>query len=73
MSFNRSKGLHGQSSAGGISRRSFLTRVGIAAAGAMLIPTADVFANSLSKQRRISLYNTNTKEEWGFVVSPQQN
>ncbi len=73
MSFNRSKGLHGQTSTGGVSRRSFLARVGVAAAGALLVPSADAFASSLSKQRRITLFNTNTKEEWGFTVAPRQN
>lgn len=57
----------------GISRRAFLTKVGGAAAGSLLIPTAETFANTLGKERRITLFNTNTKEEWGFLCSPQQN
>lgn len=73
MSFNRSKGQQSLSAKGGISRRGFLTRVGIAAAGSLLLPSADAFANVLGKQRKISLFNTNTKEEWGFVCAPQQN
>ena len=73
MSFNRFKGQNGHQAKGGISRRGFLTRVGIAAAGALLIPSADVFANALGRERRITLFNTHTKEEWGFVCSPQQD
>jgi uncharacterized protein YcbK (DUF882 family) len=73
MLFDRSKGHQGHQATGGISRRTFLTRVGVAAAGALLLPSADAFANMLSKQRRITLFNTNTREEWGFVCAPQQN
>ena len=73
MSFNRFKGQNGHQAKGGISRRGFLTRVGIAAAGTLLIPSADVFANALGRERRITLFNTHTKEEWGFVCSPQQD
>jgi len=73
MIFNRSKGQNGHQAKGGISRRGFLTRVGFAAAGALLIPSADVFANALGRERRITLFNTHTKEEWGFVCSPQQD
>ena len=73
MIFNRSKGQNGLQAKGGISRRGFLTRVGFAAAGALLIPSADVFANALGRERRITLFNTHTKEEWGFVCSPQQD
>ncbi|MFM8330503.1 MAG: YcbK family protein [Candidatus Methylumidiphilus sp.] len=69
MIFKRS----GQQAAGGISRRAFLNRVGVAAAASLLVPSADAFALSLGKQRRISLFNTNTREEWGFICSPQQN
>jgi uncharacterized protein YcbK (DUF882 family) len=73
MIFNRSKGQNGHSTASGISRRAFLTRVGIAAAGSLLIPSADAFANVLGRQRKITLFNTNTREEWGFLCAPQQN
>lgn len=73
MKTNLSNGRKSQNVASGISRRSFLTRVGAAAAGAMLIPSAEAFTNSLGKERRIALFNTNTREEWGFNCSPQQN
>lgn len=73
MLFDRSKGRNGHQAAGGISRRAFLTQVGIAAAGSLLLPSADAFANTLGKQRKITLFNTNTREEWGFLCSPQQN
>jgi uncharacterized protein YcbK (DUF882 family) len=72
MIFNRSQGHNGTHVKGGISRRAFLTRVGIAAAGSLLIPSAESFASALGRERRIALYNTHTKEEWGFVCSPQQ-
>lgn len=73
MIFKRSNGQNGPVAAGGISRRAFLTRVGVAAAGSLLIPSADAFANVLGKDRKITLFNTNTREEWGFVCAPQQN
>ena len=73
MTVNRSNGRPGHQAAGGLSRRAFLTRVGVAAAGSLLLPSAEAFANTLGKQRKIALFNTNTREEWGFVCSPQQN
>ncbi len=73
MNFHFSKAQDDRQPARGISRRSFLTRVGVAAAGALLIPSAEVFAGTLSKERRISLFNTHTREEWGFVCSPRRN
>ncbi|MDD5034747.1 MAG: DUF882 domain-containing protein [Methylococcaceae bacterium] len=73
MSFNQHKDHLGQKASGGVSRRAFLARVGIAAAGSLLLPSADVFAKALSRERRITLFNTNTREEWGFTCSPQQN
>ncbi len=73
MILNHTKGRNGHLATGGISRRAFLTRVGAAAAASLLIPSADVFANSLGRERRISMFNTHTKEEWGFVCAPQQN
>ena len=73
MNLNRLKGHHGQPATGGISRRAFLTRVGAAAAASLLIPSAEAFASSLGRERKISMFNTHTKEEWGFICSPQQN
>jgi uncharacterized protein YcbK (DUF882 family) len=73
MSLNLSKGQPGRPTEGGISRRGFLTRVGVAAAATLLIPSAESFASTLGKERKITLFNTNTKEEWGFLCSPQQN
>jgi uncharacterized protein YcbK (DUF882 family) len=72
MNFNRLNGHTGPQAKGGISRRAFLTRVGIAAAGSLLVSSSDAFANALGRERRIALFNTHTKEEWGFVCSPQQ-
>lgn len=57
----------------GLSRRGFLTRMGVAAAGALLLPSADAFAKALSRERRITLYNANTSEEWSYVASPREN
>lgn len=73
MISNRFKGQQGQPVKRGISRRSFLARVGVAAAGSLLIPSAEAFANTLGRERRITLFNTHTQEEWGFICSPQQN
>lgn len=56
----------------GISRRGFLTRVGVAAAGSLLLPGRDAFAKSLNKERRLTLYNTNTDEDLSFVCCPQK-
>ncbi len=57
----------------GISRRGFLTRVGVAAAGTLLLPSTEAFAKAISRERRISLYNTHTQEELSFVCCPQEN
>lgn len=57
----------------GVSRRGFLTRVGVAAAGAMLLPSTEAFAKAISRERRLTLYNTHTNEELSFVCCPQQN
>lgn len=57
----------------GVSRRGFLTRVGVAAAGAMLLPSTEAFAKAISRERRLTLYNTHTSEELSFVCCPQQN
>lgn len=47
----------------GISRRSFLTRTAAAAAGALLVPSAEAFTRSLSRERILNFYNPNTEEE----------
>lgn len=57
----------------GISRRTFLTRVGIAAAGTLLLPSAASFANALTKERRLTLHNTNTDEELTVICCPQHH
>lgn len=58
---------------GGVSRRGFLARVGVAAVGSMLVPSTEAFAKAISRERRITLYNTHTQEELSFVCCPQQN
>jgi uncharacterized protein YcbK (DUF882 family) len=73
MSYTRYKQQHAHLLRGTISRRAFLTKVGVAAAGSLLLPSADVFARSLAKDRRITLHNMNTDEELSVVCSPQQN
>lgn len=73
MSFNRTSTHHGQKMHFGFSRRAFLTRVGIAAAGALLLPSTDAFAKTISRERRLTLYNTNTDEELSIVCCPQQH
>jgi len=57
----------------GVSRRTFLARVGAAAAGALLLPSTEAFAKAISRERRLTLYNTHTDEELSFVCCPQQN
>jgi uncharacterized protein YcbK (DUF882 family) len=56
-----------------ISRRTFLTRVGIAAAATMLLPSTEAFAKALTQERKLTLVNTNTKEDLTVVCSPQQH
>lgn len=58
---------------GGVSRRGFLARVGAVAAGTLLLPSQEAFSKALTKERRLTLYNTNTDEELGIVCSPQKN
>lgn len=57
---------------GGISRRTFLARVGMAAAGTLLLPSTEAFAKAITRERRLSLLNMHTDEEFSFVCSPQQ-
>lgn len=46
-----------------ISRRSFLMRAGAAAAGALLVPSAQAFTRDLSRERILNFYNPNTEED----------
>lgn len=73
MSFDPSPYTKRPSVGAGVSRRNFLTRVGIAAAGTLLLPSAEVFAKSLSRERRLTLHNMHTDEELSIVCCPQQN
>ena len=43
-----------------ISRRSFLKRSSIAAAGALLIPSTNAIASMLSRERTLNFLNVNT-------------
>jgi uncharacterized protein YcbK (DUF882 family) len=56
----------------GLSRRAFLTRAGIAAVGALLLPSAEAMAKSFSRERRLSFYNVNTEEELSIVCCPEE-
>lgn len=56
-----------------ISRRSFITRTGIVAAGALLVPSTNAFARSISREKKLQLYNSNTKEEICITCSPQEH
>ena len=71
MSVTSSKPLRSPAQ-GVISRRAFLTRVGMAAAGTLLLPSTEAFAKTITRERRLSLLNTHTNEEFSFVCSPQQ-
>jgi uncharacterized protein YcbK (DUF882 family) len=56
-----------------ISRRTFLNRVGIAAAATMLLPSTEAFAKALTQERKLTLINSNTREDLTVVCSPQQH
>ena len=56
-----------------ISRRTFLNRVGIAAAATLLLPSTEAFAKALTQERKLTLINTNTHEDLTVVCSPQQH
>ncbi len=56
----------------GLSRRGFLKRAGIAAVGAMLLPSMDAFAKSFGRERLLSFYNVNTDEELSIVCCPER-
>ena len=57
----------------GLTRRAFLTRAGAAMAGALMLPAADAFAKTFSRERRLSFHNTNTDEELSILCSPQEH
>jgi len=73
MSFDQASYANSQPVRVGLSRRAFLTRVGIAAAGTLLLPSTEAFAKSLSRERRLNLHNMNTDEELSIVCCPQEN
>ncbi|MDD2768489.1 MAG: DUF882 domain-containing protein [Methylococcus sp.] len=55
-----------------LSRRSFFSKVGVAATGALLVPSFDAFAQSLGRERTLYLYNKHTGEDLSLVYSPDQ-
>jgi uncharacterized protein YcbK (DUF882 family) len=65
----RGQGLN----AGGVSRRGFLKRAGLAAVGALLLPSADALAKAFSRERKLILHNVNTDEDFSIVCCPQQD
>jgi uncharacterized protein YcbK (DUF882 family) len=60
------------SPAAGLSRRSFLTRAGMAAVGALLLPSTEALAKAFSRERTLSFHNVHTDEELTLVCSPDQ-
>ena len=56
-----------------MSRRGFLKRAGLAAVGAMLLPSAEAVAKSYSRERTLSFHNVNTGEEMSIVCCPEQD
>jgi hypothetical protein len=73
MSFDQSSHSNRQAARSGLSRRAFLTRVGIAAAGTLLLPSTEAFAKSLTRERLLTLHNMHTDEELSIVCCPQQH
>ena len=61
------------SSAGFISRRAFLTRSAMAAAGALLLPSTPSFGSILSQERTLSFHNVHTDEELTIRCCPDQD
>lgn len=61
------------SPAGLISRRAFLTRSTMAAAGALLIPSTKSFGSILSQERILSFHNVHTDEELTIRCCPDQD
>lgn len=56
-----------------MTRRGFLSRVGVAAVGSLLVPSTDAFARSLSRDRTLVFHNMNTDEELSVTCSPRQH
>jgi uncharacterized protein YcbK (DUF882 family) len=52
-----------------VSRRDFLKRAGAAAAGVLLVPSAEAFTRSLNRERVLNFYNPNTDEELSLAYS----
>ena len=60
-------------SSAGISRRSFLTRSSMAAAGALLLPSTQSVANIIGTERTLSFHNVHTDEELTIRCSPEKD
>jgi uncharacterized protein YcbK (DUF882 family) len=73
MTVSRATRASAGKSGGEISRRSFLMRTGVAAAGALLVPSAEAFTRSLSRERILSFYNKNTDEELTVACCPESH
>ena len=61
-----------KSPAGQLTRRAFLNRAGIAAVGALLLPSAEAIGKVFSMEREIALHNVHTDEEMTIVCCPEQ-
>ena len=55
-----------------LSRRSFLTRSSLAAAGALLLPSAKSVASMLSTERTLNFHNVHTDEELTLTCCPER-
>jgi len=58
---------------GTISRRSFLTRATLAAAGALILPPSRSVASLLGTERTLSFHNVHTDEELTIRCCPEQD
>lgn len=58
--------------AAGVSRRGFLARAGMAAVGALLLPSAEALAKTFSRERTLTFHNVNTDEDMTIMVGPEQ-
>jgi uncharacterized protein YcbK (DUF882 family) len=72
MSRDQNSNHKRQNTATGFTRRDFLARAGLAAAGALLLPSAEAIAKSFSRERTLSLHNVNTDEDLTIVCCPEQ-
>ncbi len=59
--------------AGTLTRRSFLTRSGMAAVGALLLPSTQSVAGLLSQERTLSFHNVHTDEELTIRCCPEKD